>query len=106
MAKKRTSYSDDLKQQMIEFYKDNPEADHPEAQKHAKELGQETFSKGMHDQLLRRATGPVKVPKQVAMDLKTGDLKRLESISAGDRVAIYELKKRARIEMIDEEEES
>ena len=106
MAKKRISYSDEFKQQMLEFYKENPEAELEQAQERAKELKVEKLSKSMHDQLLRMATGPVKPPKQVAMDLKTGIFKRLESISAGDRVAIYEVKKRVRMEMIDEEEES
>jgi len=100
---KRIRYTPEFKQAMIEFYKENPEASHEEAQKRAKELGSEKLSKSMHDDLLRKATGPIEVPKQCVMDLKTGIFKRLESVKAGDRVAIYELKRRARIEMVDEE---
>jgi hypothetical protein len=99
---KRIRYTPEFKQQMIEFYKENPEASHEEAQKRAKELNYAKFSKSMHDDLQRKAAGPFEVPTQCVMDLKTGIFKRLESIKAGDRVAIFEFKRRARIEMVDE----
>jgi hypothetical protein len=99
---KRIRFSPQFKEQLIAFYKENPEASHEEAQKRAKELGYEKFSKSMHDELQRRAAGDFVVPAQCVMDLKTGIFKRLESVTAGDRVAIFELKRRARIEMIDE----
>jgi hypothetical protein len=35
----RITYSADFKKKMIEFYKDNPEAKHKQAEEHAKGLG-------------------------------------------------------------------
>ena len=101
---KRIRYTPEFKQQMIEFYKENKEASHEQAQKRAKELGYEKFSKGMHNDLLRKAEGPIEVPKQCVMDLNTGVFKRLESVKSGDRIAYFEFKRRARIEMINEDE--
>jgi hypothetical protein len=99
---KRTRYSPEFKQQLIDFYKENPEASYEEAQQRAKELNYPKFSKNMHGDLQRKAAGPIEVPKQCVMDLKTGIFKRLESVKAGDRIAYFEFKRRARVEMIDE----
>ncbi len=102
---KRIRYSPEFKTQLIQYYKENPEATYEDAQKRAQELGYPKYSKSMHDDLQRKAAGPIEVPKQCVMDLKTGIFKKLESAKGGDRVAIYELKRRARIEVniIDEQ---
>ncbi len=103
---KRIKYTPEFRQAMIAFYKANPEADHDKAKERAKELGYDTFSKNMHDILRREARGPAEAPKESYMDLKTGRFfKKLESAKGGDRIAIYDLKKRARIKVsiVDEE---
>jgi hypothetical protein len=105
----RITYSADFKKKMIEFYKDNPEAKHKQAEEHAKGLGlgYETISKNMHTQLRKEARGPVEVAKEIYVKEKTGSLyKKLESGKDGDRVAIYELKRRGRIQvrLIEEKE--
>jgi len=76
---KRIRYTPEFKQQVVEFYKANPEASHEESQARAKELGYETYSKNMHGDLRRDARGPAEAPKECVMDLKTGRLKKLAS---------------------------
>jgi hypothetical protein len=91
---------------MIEFYKTNKEASHPQAQEHAKTLGYDTFSKNKHAELRREAKGPAEALKERVMNLRTGTFyEKLESAKGGDRVAIYELKRRGRIQVniVDEE---
>jgi len=85
---------------MLEYYKASPEADLDQAQVRAKELGYDTFSKNMHDNLRKEAKGPAEAVKEIYVNMKTGSrYKNLDSAKGGDRVAIYELKRRGRIQV-------
>jgi hypothetical protein len=97
---KGKKYNLDFKQGMIEFYKGKPEATVEQAQEHAKTLNYDTISKNMHNELRREAKGPAEAPKEAVMDLKTGRFfQKLDNAKGGARVAIYELKRRGRIEV-------
>jgi hypothetical protein len=101
---KGKKYSDDFKKRMIEFYRGNQEVDLNKAQEHAKTLGSETFSRNMHNQLRGEARGPAEALKEVVIGLSAGRLIKLESAKAGDRVAIYSLKRlgRVQVQIVDE----
>jgi len=96
---KGKKYSLEFKQGMIEFYKGKPEATVEQAQEHAKTLGSD-ISKNLHANLRREAKAPAEALKERVMNLKTGRFyEKLESAKGGERVAIYELKRRGRIEV-------
>ena len=96
----RIRYTPEFNNKMIEFYKANKDASFEQAKEHAKTLGYDTISKNKHNDLRRDARGPAEAPKECVMDLKTGRIfKKLESAKAGDRVAIYELKRHGRIQV-------
>jgi hypothetical protein len=97
---KRIKYTPEFNQGMIDFYKTNKEASLAQAQEQAKTLKYDTISKNKHDELRREARGPADAPKERVMNLKTGRFyEKLESAKGGDRVAIYELQRRGRIQV-------
>jgi len=85
---------------MIEFLKAHPEATFDQGKAQAKSLDYETISKNKFNDLRREARGPAEVPKEYVVALKTGRLlKNLQSARGGELVAIYELKRRGRIQV-------
>jgi len=97
---KGKKYSSDFKQRMIQYYQANKEVDFNKAQEHSKTLGYDTISRNMHNELRREARGPAEAPKECVMYEKTGRIvKNLDSAKVGDRVAIYELVRRGRIQL-------
>jgi len=99
MAKGR-KYSESFKQSMIEWLKANEDASYDQSKAHASSLGQETYSKNIHGDLRREAKGPAEAQKERVMNLKTGRFyEKLESAKGGDRIAVYSLKSRGRIQV-------
>jgi hypothetical protein len=85
---------------MIEFLKPNLEARFEQAKEYAKTLGIDQLSKNKFADLRRQARGPAEAVKEIYLNMETGSrYKNLDSAKGGDRIAIYELKRRARIQV-------
>jgi hypothetical protein len=96
----RVRYSLEFNQKTVEFLKTNKEASFEQVKEYVKTLGFDTISKNKFNDLRRDARGPAEAPKEYVVDLKTGRLlKNLQSARGGELVAIYELKRRGRIQV-------
>jgi hypothetical protein len=96
----RIRYSLEVNQKMIDFLKANLEARFEQAKEYAKTLGIDQLSKNKFADLRRQARGPGEAVKEIYLNMETGSrYKNLDSAKGGDRIAIYELKRRARIQV-------